>query len=223
MPAGTAASSRLAGQERDELAHGRIGQAGLDGHGLVALGHVQDLALPVEGRQDVPPAVGDGKFDHVAGAPEVAGDGLQEVVDALAGAGRDNHRARVAKGQLLGLVGSEVGLVEHQQLGDVARPDLAQHGAHGLDLAFGLGRRAVDQVYQQVGFVDHLEGAAEGLDQLVGQLAHETDGVGHEDGLAAGQGEAAGAGVEGGEQAGRRRPRRRPSARLSRVDLPALV
>ena len=106
----------------------------------------------------------------------------------------------MANGQLVGFVGSEVGLVEHHQLGDVARPYLAQDEAHGLHLALGLRRRTVDQVHEQVGLVDHLEGAAEGLDQLVGQLAHETDRVGHEHGLAAGQGEAPGTGIERGEQ-----------------------
>ena len=53
---------------------------------------------------------------------------------------------------------------------------------------------------EQVGVGRHLEGGAEGLDQLVGQLADEADGVGEQHGLAAGQLEPPGGGVEGGEE-----------------------
>ena len=38
-------------------------------------------------------------------------------------------------------------------------------------LLVGLGRRAVDDVDEQVGVDDHLEGGLERLDELVGQLA----------------------------------------------------
>ena len=52
----------------------------------------------------------------------------------------------------------------------------------------------------QVGLAHHLEGGAEGLDHLVGQLAHEADRVGEQHRLPAGQVELAGPGVEGGEE-----------------------
>ena len=64
----------------------------------------------------------------------------------------------------------------------------------------GSGRGRVDDVDEQVG-VDHdVERRLERLDELVGQLAHEPDGVGHEDGLAAGKLQATRGGVERGEQ-----------------------
>ena len=94
----------------------------------------------------------------------------------------------------------DVELVGHQQLGDVAGAELAQDRPDRLDLAFRLGRRGVDDVDEEVG-VDHLlQRGPERLDQLVGQLADEPDGVGEEHRLAAGQGEAADGGVEGREQ-----------------------
>ena len=99
-----------------------------------------------------------------------------------------------------GGLGVEVGLVEHQQLGHAAGLDLAQHGVDGLDLAGHVGGGRVDHVHEQVGVGHDLERGLERLDQLVGQLAHEADGVGEQHRLAAGQVEAAGGGVEGGEE-----------------------
>ena len=77
----------------------------------------------------------------------------QQLVDALAGAGRDEHRARWprAPGASAVVAGAAVGLVDHQQLGHVARPDLGQHGADGVDLALGVRRRPVDHVDEEVG------------------------------------------------------------------------
>ena len=57
----------------------------------------------------------------------------------------------------------------------------------------------------EVGQTHGIEGGAERLDQLVGQLAHEADGVGHEDRLAAGQRELPRAWVERDEEAVLRR------------------
>ena len=58
----------------------------------------------------------------------------------------------------------------------------------------------VDDVDEQVGVGGHLERGLERLDQLVGQLADEADGVGEQHRLAAGQLEPAGGGVERGEE-----------------------
>ena len=115
--------------------------------------------------------------------------------------GRHRDRARVESDEPGGLDRGLVGLVEHHQLGHPVGADLGQHGAHGVDLAVGVGGAGVDDVHQQVGLGDHLEGGLERLHQLVGQLADEADRVGHEHGLAAGQVEPAGGGVERGEEA----------------------
>ena len=62
------------------------------------------------------------------------------------------------------------------------------------------GAARVDDVHQQVGVGDLLERRAERLDELVRQAAHEADGVGEQHGLAAGEAQPAGRGVERGEQ-----------------------
>ena len=97
------------------------------------------------------------------------------------------------------LLGSEVGLVEHQQFGDVAGLDLAEHRVHGVDL-LRIGRAGVDHMDEQIGLGHHLQGALEGLDEAVGQTADESDRVGHEDGLTTREREAARRRVEGGEE-----------------------
>ena len=75
-------------------------------------------------------------------------------------------------------VGVRIGLVEDEQLGHRGGVDLGQHRADRVDLLARVGRRGVDHVHEEVGVDHHVEGRAEGLDQLVGQLAHEADGVG---------------------------------------------
>ena len=110
-----------------------------------------------------------------------------------------DDRAGMAVGETAGL-GADVALVEGQQLGHRAGPDLVEHRSHRLDLAFGIGADAVDDVDQQVRLGDHLQGGAERLDQLVRQLAHESDRVRQQHRLPARQGQPPGARVEGGEQ-----------------------
>jgi len=79
---------------------------------------------------------------------DVAPDG-KRLVDALAGGGRQHHRAGVALGQPLGLR-CGVDLVEGQQLGHAVGVDLLEHGPDGLDLALGVGGRRVDDVHEHV-------------------------------------------------------------------------
>ena len=79
-------------------------------------------------------------------------------------------------------------------------PISSSTAAHRVHLALGVGRRTVDHVDHEVGQADRVEGRAERLHQLVGQLADEADGVGDQHRLAAGQGQLAGPGVEGDEQ-----------------------
>ena len=66
--------------------------------------------------------------------------------------------------------------------------------------AFGVRAGAVDHVDEQVRLGDHLQGRAKRLHQLVGQLAHEPDRVRQQHRLPAGQRQAPGPRVEGGEQ-----------------------
>ena len=112
---------------------------------------------------------------------------------------------------LAALVVERVGLVEHEQARAVAGADLledvvdgAQHLVHLL-----LGHGGVDDVQDEVGDARLLQRRAEGVDELVGQLADEADGVGQQVGAAV-EPRGARARVERVEQAvARRRPSRR--------------
>ncbi len=112
---------------------------------------------------------------------------------------RDGDGAGVALGQTGGLR-TDVALVEGQQLRNRAGPDLVEHRSHRLDLAFGIGADAVDDMDQEIRFGDDLQGGPERLDQLVRQLAHESHRVRQQHRLAAGQRQAPGSGIEGREQ-----------------------
>ena len=129
------------------------------------------------------------------------GDLLAQLLDALAGAGRDHggvlHQA-ADPGDGLGF--GDVGLVQHHDLRDVEALELPQHGTDRTDLPLGVGVGGVHHVQQQVRVPHLLQGGAEGLHQLGRQVAHEADGVGVGE-LAAVRGlGAAHRGVEGGEK-----------------------
>jgi hypothetical protein len=84
--------------------------------------------------------------------------------------------------------------------GTSAAPDLAEDGAHGGHLPARVGLGGVDQVDDQVGSGDLLQRRLERLDQVVGQLGDEPDGVGEGGRPPARQLEAPGGRVEGREQ-----------------------
>ena len=96
----------------------------------------QDLSFSMDGGQDVTTVVGHDQLDDLGQDPQTVADGLQEVVDPLAGQRREDDRTRVAAGQAVG-VGGHVGLVERQQLGNLIGADLGEHGTDGVDLGLG--------------------------------------------------------------------------------------
>jgi hypothetical protein len=115
-----------------------------------------------------------------------------------------------------------VGLVDDDDLLDVGGVDVGEHGAHGRDLALGVGVGAVDDVQQQVGLGHLLQGRAERLDELGRQRPDEADGVG--------EGVLAAVGVSARRTVGSRVAKSwfststpAPVSRLSSEDLPALV
>ena len=125
---------------------------------------------------------------------------------------------------LAALVVEGVGLVEHEQARAVAGADLLEDGVDGAQhlVHLDLGHRGVDDVQHEVGHGRLLERRAEGVDELVGQLADEADGVGQQIGPAV-EPRRARAGIQRVEEAiGVRRPTT-PVSWLSSVDLPALV
>ena len=87
---------------------------------------------------------------------------------------------------LAALVVEGVGLVEHEQARAVAGADLLEDGVDGAQhlVHLDLGHRGVDDVQHEVGDRRLLERRAEGVDQLMGQLADEADGVGQQVGPA---------------------------------------
>ena len=78
----------------------------------------------------------------------------------------------------------EVGLVEHDEARLVARPELVEDGLDRRPVLGEVGVGGVDDLDQDVGPVDLLERRPEGVDELVGQLVDEADGVGHDRRLA---------------------------------------
>ena len=57
-------------------------------------------------------------------------------------------------------------------------PELVEHGLDGRPVLGRVGVRGVDDLDQDVGPVHLLEGGPERVDELVGQLVDEPDGVG---------------------------------------------
>ena len=78
--------------------------------------------------------------------------------------------------------------------------DLVQGHLHCFDLLARVGMRCIDHVQQQVGFGDLFQRGAEGRHQLRGQLLDETDRVGKQRPVPAGQLHPAGGRVERGEE-----------------------
>ena len=91
-------------------------------------------------------------------------------------------------------------MLNDDDLGQVARADLADHVADRRELGGGVGMRGVDDVDDHVRLPDLLERRAERLDELVRQVAHEPDGVGEREHAAVGRAAAAHRRVEGREQ-----------------------
>ena len=77
-----------------------------------------------------------------------------------------------------GVVINEVGFVEDDDLAGLAGSDIGHDIAHGLQLAPGVGVSRVDDVQNDVGAGNLFQGGTERLDQLMREIAHETDRIG---------------------------------------------
>ena len=163
----------------------------------------EHLALPVGDRQRIAPVEGDAQLDGGAQATQTGAEHVEQLVHALASGGRDGDRSVVAGEQTAEHRGvlHEIGLVEDDELGQLGRPDLPQHPPDSRHLPLRVGGGGVDDVDEQVGLGDDVQGGLERLDQLVGQLPDEADGVADQHGLPAGQRQAAGGRIERGEEA----------------------
>ena len=170
--------------------------------GGVLLG--EHLALGVHAGDERPLRVRQQQLQLDLGPRQQLGDALPQERDAVAAVGGDEHRVgqQVAQAGELEVVGG-VGLVDDEQLvrhRAVLRADLDEHLAHRRDLLLRQGVGGVDHVHEQVGRGRLLERGAEGLDELVGQVADEADGVGERVVAPVRGGGAPRGGVEGGEQ-----------------------
>ena len=112
---------------------------------------------------------------------------------------RNGDASLVLFGQALGTI-ALVGLVEDEELRDITCSDLLEHLTHGIHRPNRVVSIPVDNVNEQVGIANDVEGGLEGRDELMRQLADEPDRVGGEDRLTAGKGEASRGGVERGEE-----------------------
>src|SRR3954453_7201558 len=178
-----AVAVRRHGEARVALGH-RGRHAAADAHAFGGVGAVERVAGDVV-QLGEPAALGERQqqVDRAQRLAEGALDALAEDVEPLAGERRDEHAVRVAVAQLLAaLVVDAIRLVEHEQPRPVARADLVEHALHRaqhLDHLVLVDRR-VDDMDDEVGEPGLLERRAERVDELVGELADEPDGVGDE-------------------------------------------
>ena len=89
-------------------------------------------------------------------------------------------------------------IVNHDD-GFVGGVDVGEGFVDGVDLRLVVGVRDVDDMEEEVGFGDFVEGGFEGFNELRGELADEAYGVGEEEGEIADD-DLADGGVEGGEE-----------------------
>src|SRR6478672_2451679 len=142
--------------------------------------HRADLGLLVDPVDQVAALVGQQHVELHLRPWQLGLDRPQRLLDAVAGPRADHDAVRLARPQAADhhVVG-RVGLVDHDDLGDLGGADLGEHPTDRRDLSLGVGVGAVDDVEQQVAVGDLLKRRAERLDQAVGQVADEAHGVGH--------------------------------------------
>ena len=145
------------------------------------------------------------RLDDAACPPvyEDALDLLDEGFDVPAGDGGDFYtgvrRRDGARASAVG--GDEVHLVEDEELGFVGEVKLVEGVFDDLDLGGAAGVGGVDDVEEEVGVLEELQGGVEGGYDRGWELVDEADSVGNQDFVAIGEPDTAGDGVEGGEEA----------------------
>ena len=97
-------------------------------------------------------------------------------------------------------IGDEVDLVEDGDGAFVFGSEVCEDFEGGVVVAFDVFGGGVEDVDEEVGEDGFFEGGFEGFDEAVGEVSNKSDGVGDEEGLAVWEFDAAGGGVEGGEE-----------------------
>ena len=159
------------------------------------------MAAVVRGGDEISAAVRNDRAHFDRGKRQRRLDGRAELFEARARARRDEECPRLeAAEQESSVIIDQVGLVEDDDLPGVPRSDVPDHVSHGLQLRGGVGVRGVDDMQDDVGVADLLQGRAERLDELVREVAHEADGVGQRVDPAVGCLRATDGGIERREQ-----------------------
>ena len=220
-----AASSRVTTTRTNSPEAGRVGlvEAGADAGGVVLVG-LDRAPRPSRCRaaSTSPRSYGTRSSTTRLSDAQPVGDRDEQLVDAVAGHGREMTTEPGSRP--LRRLGAGRTCCRRPALGDVAGADLARAPrGRRRSAPSGSGADPSTTCTSRSARRHLVERRAEGLHQLVRQLADEADGVGEQHDLAAGEGEAPRASDRASRTAGPR-PARRPSvSRLSSVDLPALV
>lgn len=194
--------SRLGfGEVGEEAGFEAFGEDALEVGDAAVVGFGEDFAFVVGDGDEVHAVEGDGEFHADDAVDEEGVKGVVEVVEALPGEDGNGDGVWEEALELAEAVGvDEVNFVEDEEGAFVGGAEFAEDFGGGLIELLGVGGTGVDDVDEEVGKDGLLQGGAEGLDEVVGEIADEADGVGEEKGLAIGELEAAGGGVEGGEE-----------------------
>ena len=194
--------SRLGfGEVGEEAGFEAFGEDALEVGDAAVVGFGEDFAFVVGDGHEVHAVEGDGEFHADDAVDEEGVEGVVEGVDALPGEDGDGDGVGEEALEFAEAVGvDEVDFVEDEEGAFVGGAEFAEDFGGGLIELLGVGGTGVDDVDEEVSEDGLFEGGAEGLDEVVGEIADEADGVGEEEGLAVGEFEAAGGGVEGGEE-----------------------
>ncbi len=189
------------GEVGEEAGFEAFGEDALEVGDAAVVGFGEDFAFVVSDGHEVHAVKGDGEFHADDAVDEEGVKGVVEGVDALAGEDGDGDGVGEEALEFAEAVGvDEVDFVEDEEGAFVGGAEFAEDFGGGLIELLGVGGTGVDDVDEEVGEDGLFEGGAEGLYEVVGEIADEADGVGEEEGLAVGEFEAAGGGVEGGEE-----------------------
>ena len=157
----------------------------------------QDVTRSVDLGEYVAPVIWDEEFELDCLGIEPIDQCGEEPVDALPGLSRDELRGGMqAPEALFDRIIDGVDLVVDHELIDIGCSDLIEHDANRRHLVVRVGIGGIDKVDEQVGIRGFLECRAEGLDEFVGEITHESDGVGDQSRVAVREFELPHGGVE---------------------------
>lgn len=167
----------------------------------VFIGLKEDFAFVVGDGDEVHAVEWNGEFHADNAVDEQGVETVVEVVKALPSMDGDGHSVGEDALEFVEPVRvDEIDFIEDEEGAFVSGPELVEDGGGGGVELLSVGGAGVDDVDEEIGEDGFFKGGAEGLDEIVWEIADEADGVGEQHVLAVGELEAAGGGVEGGEE-----------------------